>query len=97
MDPGIREATESGILAGYPVVDLRIALVDGSYHEVDSTEMAFKIAGSMASKAALAQGRGDPGADHEGRGPHLAEEYLGDVMGDPPARRGAHPGHGAAW
>src|SRR5262249_61324063 len=53
VDLGIQEAMESGILGGYPVVDVRIALVDGSYHDVDSSEMAFKVAGSMAFKTAM--------------------------------------------
>src|SRR5439155_23096193 len=53
VDLGIQEAMESGILGGYPVVDIRIELVDGSYHEVDSSEIAFKVAGSMAFKEAM--------------------------------------------
>ena len=53
VDLGIQEAMESGILAGYPVVDVRIVLVDGSYHDVDSSEIAFKVAGSMAFKTAM--------------------------------------------
>jgi elongation factor G len=68
---GIREALQTGIYAGFPVVDVKATLVDGSYHEVDSSEMAFKIAGSMAVKDAFEQGRpDDPRADHEGRGDH---------------------------
>src|SRR5690606_14843397 len=55
VDAGIREAMESGVLAGYPMVDIRVRLTDGSYHEVDSSEMAFKIAGSMALKEAARQ------------------------------------------
>jgi elongation factor G len=88
VDLGIQEAMESGVLAGYPVVDLRVKLVDGSYHEVDSSERAFKIAGSMAFKEAMRRA-----------GPKLLEplmavevvtpeEYLGDVMGDLNSRRG---------
>src|SRR5947208_14772377 len=53
VDLGIQEAMESGVLAGYPVVDIRIELIDGSYHDVDSSEMAFKVAGSLAFKSAM--------------------------------------------
>jgi elongation factor G len=85
---GIADALSTGVVAGYPVVDIRVALVDGSYHPVDSSEQAFQIAGSMAIKDALRK------AD-----PHLLEpimkvdvtmpeEYLGDVMGDLASRRG---------
>ena len=71
VDAGIREKLETGIYAGFPVVDVKVTLFDGSYHEVDSSEMAFKIAGSMAVAGRLRQGRpGHPRADHEGRGPH---------------------------
>ena len=58
IDAGIQEALTSGVLAGYPTVDVRVTLVDGSYHDVDSSEMAFKIAGSMAVKTAI--GRAGP-------------------------------------
>ena len=88
VDLGIQEAMESGILAGYPVVDVRITLVDGSYHEVDSSEMAFKIAGSMAFKNAMQRAKPkllEPVMAVEVVTP---EEYLGDVMGDLNARRG---------
>ncbi|MBE2889642.1 elongation factor G [Geobacter anodireducens] len=88
VDKGIQEAMETGVLAGYPTVDFKVALIDGSYHEVDSSEMAFKIAGSMAFKEAAAKA-----------GPVLLEpimsvevvvpeEYMGDVIGDLNARRG---------
>ena len=71
VDQGIRETLATGIYAGFPVVDVKVTLFDGSYHDVDSSEMAFKIAGSMAVKDAVQQGRpGHPRADHEGRGPH---------------------------
>ncbi|MDL2311093.1 elongation factor G [Peptostreptococcaceae bacterium OttesenSCG-928-C18] len=88
VNQGIEEACQSGILGGYPVLDIKITLFDGSYHDVDSSEMAYKIAGSMALRAALAKA-----------GPALLEpmekveittpdEYLGDVMGDVNSRRG---------
>jgi elongation factor G len=88
VDLGIQEAMESGVLAGYPVVDLRVALVDGSYHDVDSSEMAFKVAGSMAFKTAMQRAKPkllEPVMDVEVVTP---EEYLGDVMGDINSRRG---------
>jgi elongation factor G len=88
VDLGIQEAMESGILAGYPVVDLRVELVDGSYHEVDSSEMAFKVAGSMAFKSAMQRAKPkilEPVMAVEVVTP---EEYLGDVMGDLNSRRG---------
>jgi elongation factor G len=88
VDLGIQEAMESGILAGYPVVDLRVELVDGSYHDVDSSEMAFKVAGSMAFKSAMQRAKPkllEPVMDVEVVTP---EEYLGDVMGDINSRRG---------
>ena len=88
IDAGIQEAMTAGILGGYPVVDLKVTLVDGSYHDVDSSEMAFKIAGSMAFKEAMRKAS-----------PVLLEpvmrvditvpdEYMGDVMGDISSRRG---------
>ncbi|MBQ1470908.1 MAG: elongation factor G [Eubacterium sp.] len=88
VDEGIRGAMQSGVVAGYEVVDVKVTLFDGSYHEVDSSEMAFKIAGSMAFKEAM-----------EKAGPTLLEpimkvtivvpeEYMGDVMGDVNSRRG---------
>jgi elongation factor G len=88
VDLGIQEAMESGILAGYPVVDVRIMLVDGSYHDVDSSEMAFKVAGSMAWKEAMKRAKPkllEPVMAVEVVTP---EEYLGDVMGDLNSRRG---------
>jgi elongation factor G len=88
VDHGIKEAMGSGILAGYPMVDVKVTLVDGSYHDVDSSEMAFKIAGSMAIKEA-ARKAGiqllEPVMDVEVVTP---EDYLGDVMGDLSSRRG---------
>jgi elongation factor G len=88
VDLGIQEAMESGVLAGYPVVDIRVYLVDGSYHEVDSSEMAFKVAGSMAFKNAMQRAKPkllEPVMDVEVVTP---EDYLGDVMGDINSRRG---------
>ncbi len=88
IDAGIREAMNNGVLGGYPVVDVRVIVVDGSYHEVDSSEMAFKIAGSMGFKEACR--KADPvllepimRVDIE-----VPEEYMGDVMGDISSRRG---------
>jgi elongation factor G len=88
IEKGIREALQTGVVAGYPVVDIVVRLVDGSYHAVDSSEMAFQVAGSMAVKDAM----------HKAQ-PYLLEpimkvdvvmpeEYLGDVMGDLASRRG---------
>jgi elongation factor G len=88
VDAGIQEATEAGVLAGFPVVDVKIELTDGSYHEVDSSEMAFKVAGSMAFKEAARKA-----------GPALLEpvmavevvtpeDYMGDVIGNINSRRG---------
>jgi elongation factor G len=88
VDLGIQEAMESGVLSGFPVVDIRIELVDGSYHEVDSSEMAFKIAGSMAFQSASQRAKPkllEPVMAVEVITP---EEYLGDVMGNLNSRRG---------
>jgi elongation factor G len=88
VDLGIQEAMESGVLAGYPVVDVRVTLVDGSFHDVDSSEMAFKIAGSMAFKNAMQRAKPkllEPVMAVEVVTP---DEYLGDVMGDLNSRRG---------
>jgi len=88
VDEGIQEAMGSGVLAGYPVVDVRIELVDGSYHEVDSSERAFKIAGSMAFKEAMKRAKPkllEPMMAVEVTTP---EDYLGDVMGNLNSRRG---------
>jgi elongation factor G len=88
VDLGIQEAMEAGVLAGYPVVDVRAELVDGSYHDVDSSEIAFKVAGSMAFKSAMSRAQPkllEPVMAVEVVTP---EEYLGDVMGDLNARRG---------
>jgi elongation factor G len=88
VDKGIKEALDSGVIAGYPVVDIKVELVDGSYHDVDSSEMAFQIAGSMAIKEALKRANPvllEPVMDVEVVVP---EEFMGDVMGDLSARRG---------
>ncbi len=88
VDAGIKEAMDSGVLAGYPVVDIGIELVDGSYHEVDSSERAFKIAGSMAFKEAMKRAKPkllEPMMAVEVTTP---EDYLGDVMGNLNSRRG---------
>jgi elongation factor G len=87
VEKGVREALESGVIAGYPIVDVKVELIDGSYHEVDSSEMAFKMAGSMAFKEGVQKG-----------GPVLLEpmmqveiiapdEFTGDIMGNLAARR----------
>ena len=92
IEDGIREAAQSGILAGYPVIDFKATVVDGSYHDVDSSEMAFKIAGSMAFKEGCKQGKSvllEPIMKVEVTVP---EEYMGDVIGDINARRGRMEG-----
>ncbi len=88
IEQGIKEACESGIIAGYPVIDVRVTLLDGSYHEVDSSEMAFKIAGSMAVREAVVKASPvilEPMMKVEVEVP---EDFLGDVMGDLNSRRG---------
>lgn len=88
IEAGIRESMENGILAGYEAVDIKATVVDGSYHEVDSSEMAFKIAGSMAFKNAAKLGGAiilEPTMKVE---VVMPEEYMGDVMGDMNSRRG---------
>ena len=92
IEEGIREAAESGVLAGYPVIDFKATLVDGSYHEVDSSEMAFKIAASMAFKEGCKQAKSvilEPIMKVEITVP---EEYMGDVIGDVNSRRGRMEG-----
>jgi elongation factor G len=94
-EQGMKEACESGILAGYPVIDLKVTLTDGSYHEVDSSEMAFKIAGSMAMKEAVMKASPvllEPVMKVEVEVP---EDFLGDVMGDLNSRRGQIEGMGS--
>ena len=88
VDQGVQEAMASGVLAGYPMVDVRVTLIDGSYHDVDSSEMAFKITGSMAIKDAARKAQPcllEPIFDVEVVTP---EEYMGDVIGDLSGRRG---------
>jgi len=88
IDNGIQEASKNGIIAGYPVINFKVKVVHGSYHEVDSSEMAFKIAGSMAFKNAMAKANPvllEPSMKVEVTMP---EEYMGDVMGDLNSRRG---------
>ena len=94
-EQGMKEACESGVLAGYPVIDVRATLVDGSYHDVDSSEMAFKIAGSMAIKEAVMKANPvllEPIMKVEVEVP---EAFLGDVMGDLNSRRGQVEGMGS--
>jgi elongation factor G len=88
VDKGVREAMEGGVIAGYPVVDVKVTLYDGSYHEVDSNENAFKIAGSMGFKSGVQKARPvilEPMMKVEVETP---EEYMGDVIGDLNSRRG---------
>jgi elongation factor G len=88
VDKGIQEALDNGVVAGYPVVDIKVELVDGSFHDVDSSEMAFQIAGSMAIKEGLKRANPvllEPIMDVEVVVP---EEFMGDVMGDLSGRRG---------
>ena len=88
VDAGIQGAMESGILAGYPVVDCKVELYDGSYHEVDSSEMAFKIAGSMAFKEACRKAQPVILEPIMKVSVIVPEEYMGDVIGDISSRRG---------
>jgi elongation factor G len=88
VEQGIKEACESGIIAGYPVIDVKVTLLDGSYHDVDSSEMAFKIAGSMAIREGVEKANPvllEPMMKVEVEVP---DNFLGDVLGDLNARRG---------
>src|SRR6202035_2316332 len=88
VNAGIQEALGSGVIAGYPIVDVKVELVDGSYHDVDSSERAFKIAGSMAFKEGVKRAKPkllEPVMAVEVTTP---EDYLGDVMGNLNSRRG---------
>jgi elongation factor G len=92
VEKGVREAAEGGVLAGYPVVDVKVTLIDGSFHEVDSSEMAFKMAGSLAFKQGVQMGRPvllEPVMRVEVLTP---DEFLGEVTGDLASRRGAISG-----
>ncbi|MBE9198152.1 MULTISPECIES: elongation factor G [unclassified Nodularia (in: cyanobacteria)] len=94
-EQGMKESCESGVLAGYPLIDVKATLIDGSYHDVDSSEMAFKIAGSMAMKEAVLKASPvllEPMMKVEVEVP---ENYLGDVMGDLNSRRGQIEGMGS--
>ncbi len=88
IDAGIQEAMKNGILAGYPVVDVKVELYDGSYHEVDSSEMAFKIAASMAFRDAMKKAKPILLEPHFKVEVVVPEEYMGDVIGDLNSRRG---------
>ena len=92
IEQGMREAAESGILAGYPVIDFKVSLVDGSYHEVDSSEMAFKIAASMAFKEGCKQAKSVILEPIMKVDIVVPEEYMGDVIGDINSRRGRMEG-----
>lgn len=95
VESGMKETCESGILAGYPLIDVKATLIDGSYHDVDSSEMAFKIAGSMAMRAAAMKASPvllEPMMKVEVEVP---ENFLGDVMGDLNSRRGQIEGMGS--
>ena len=92
IEQGMREAAESGILAGYPVTDFKVTLVDGSYHEVDSSEMAFKIAASMAFKEGMRQAKSIILEPIMKVDVVVPEEYMGDVIGDVNSRRGRMEG-----
>jgi elongation factor G len=88
VEHGVKEALETGVLVGYPMVDIKVELVDGSHHDVDSSEIAFKVAGSMAAKEAARKADPvllEPIMDIEVVTP---SEYMGDVMGDLSSRRG---------
>ena len=88
VEAGIRDALDSGVLASYPVIDVKVELIDGSYHDVDSSEMAFKVAGSMALKAGIKKAKPillEPIMDVEVVTP---ADYMGDIIGDLSARRG---------
>jgi elongation factor G len=88
VEQGIKEALSTGVLAGFPLIDLKVELVDGSYHDVDSSEMAFKIAGSMALKEGVRRSKPvllEPVMDVEVVTP---ADYMGDIIGDLSSRRG---------
>jgi len=88
VEKGLEEAVNNGVLGGYPVIGLKVALVDGSYHEVDSSEMAFRIAASMGFKEAMR--KADPVLMEPVMSVEVVtpEDYIGDVIGDLSSRRG---------
>jgi elongation factor G len=88
VEKGIQDARRKGFLAGYPVVDFRVRLIDGQYHDVDSSEMAFKIAGSLAFKDAIESARPTILEPVMGVEVYCPQEYMGDIMGDLNSRRG---------
>jgi elongation factor G len=98
VEQGVREALDTGVLAGYPVIDIKVALVDGSYHPVDSSEIAFKMAGSLGIQECMKKGKPvllEPIMKVEAATP---DEFFGDVLGDISSRRGQvtdvdHRGH----
>ncbi|MCQ2467405.1 MAG: elongation factor G [Clostridia bacterium] len=94
VQKGLEEAVKKGTLAGYPVVNLKATLVDGSYHDVDSSEMAFKIAANLAFKAGMEQGNPVLLEPYSTVGVHIPEEKQGDIMGDMSKRRGRIMGYG---
>ena len=94
VQKGLEEAVKKGVLAGYPVVNLKATLVDGSYHDVDSSEMAFKIAASLAFKAGMEQGNPMLLEPYSTVGVHIPEDKQGDIMGDMSKRRGRIMGYG---
>ena len=88
IEAGVKEAMQVGVVAGYPMVDIKVVVVDGSYHDVDSSEMAFKIAGSMGFKAGAAKADPTILEPYEKVEVIVPEEYMGDVVGDLNSRRG---------
>ncbi|MCQ2482880.1 MAG: elongation factor G [Clostridia bacterium] len=94
VEKGLQDSIKSGILAGYPVVNLKATLVDGSYHDVDSSEMAFKIAANLAFKAGMEQGNPMILEPYSTVGVHIPEDKQGDIMGDMSKRRGRIMGYG---
>ena len=88
MEAGVKEAMENGVIAGYPMVDIGVTVFDGSYHEVDSSEMAFKIAGSMGFKNGALKANPVLLEPYMKVEVTIPEEYMGDVIGDLNSRRG---------
>ena len=96
IEAGVKEAMENGVVAGYPMVDIKVTVTDGSYHEVDSSEMAFKIAGSMGFKAGAEKANPVIMEPYMKVEVLVPEEYMGDVIGDVNSRRGRIEGMEAA-